>query len=191
MSSCQVWRQEWNRKWLINRERKKILTSVFFIRHNFMSTFKLAEKIRGQFSSSPLSYIYFHQKRLINMLPMSHQPLSGDHFKVKYVRKCVLGPKCPNMVIRPQTLQKLEILMFFNFIRSNSPISFQRAINHYLEIILRHNIPQNVFWAQNAQIWLFGPSPPKIENLDFLIFTRSDSPIHFPQTLNHYLQNLF
>ena len=48
------------------------------------------------------------------MLPTSPQPLSGDIFKprnvqmffgglFKTVQKCVLGPKSPNMVIRPQT----------------------------------------------------------------------------------------
>ena len=104
---------------------------------------------------------HFHWKWPSNTLPTSHQPLSGDHFKAKYVRKCVLGPKCPNMVIRSQAPQKLKISIFFIFARSNSPIYVQRAINHYLEIILRKNMSKNVFWAQNAQIWLLGPRPPK------------------------------
>ena len=57
------------------------------------------------------------------------------------------------------------------FTSSDLLICFQRAINHYLEITLNQDMSKNVFWAQNAQIWLFGFRPPtKIENFDLFYF---------------------
>ena len=47
------------------------------------------------------------------MLLTSPQPLPGDEFKPRYAQKCVLGPQCENMVIRPQTPWKLENFVFF------------------------------------------------------------------------------
>ena len=87
------------------------------------------------------------------MLPTSHQPLSGDHFKSRYVQKRVLGPKCPNMVIQPQDDQKLKNLIVFTFARRDLIIRFQGTINHYLETILSQDMSKNVFWDQKAQIW--------------------------------------
>ena len=107
-------------------------------------------------------FFHIHRKRLNNTLPTSHQPLPGDHFKPRYVQKRVLDPKCLNMVIRPQAPQNLNTLKMFTFTRSYLLICFQQAINHYLGIILSQDISKNVFWAQNAQIWLFGPRPIKI-----------------------------
>ena len=37
--------------------------------------------------------------RFANMVQVSPRPLSGDLLKSRCVQKCVLGPKCPNMVI--------------------------------------------------------------------------------------------
>ena len=42
-----------------------------------------------------------------------------------------MDPKCPNMVIRPQTPRKLNILKIFTATRSVLPLRFQRALNHY------------------------------------------------------------
>ena len=70
------------------------------------------------------------------------------------------GPKMRkygNSISEPQNW-KLWISLIFN--RSDSSIRFQRALDHYLEITLKQNMSKNVFWAQNAQIWLFVPSPP-------------------------------
>ena len=56
--------------------------------------------------------------RVTNTLPTSPQPLSGDDFKPRYV----LGPRCPNMVIRPQIPRKLKILKLLVITRIVSPI---------------------------------------------------------------------
>ena len=71
------------------------------------------------------------KKTQCNTLPTSHQPLSGDNFKPRYVQKCVLGPKGPNMVIPTQTPRKLQILIFFTLAKSALLIRFQRALNDY------------------------------------------------------------
>ena len=54
--------------------------------------------------------------------------------------------------------------------RSDLIIRFQRAINNYLEIILSQKMSKNMFWAQNAQIWLFGPRLPQIWKCWFFHF---------------------
>ena len=50
--------------------------------------------------------LFFHVKRLIISLPTSPQPLSDDNFSSRYEPKRIFGPKCPNMVIWAQTLEK-------------------------------------------------------------------------------------
>ena len=55
--------------------------------------------------------------------------------------------------------------------------------------------PKTCFWAQkypNAQIWLFGPRPPKMKKKSKIIsFTRSILPIRFQQALNDYQMIIF
>ena len=60
-----------------------------------------------------LFLFHYHLKQLTITLPKSHQPLTVDHIKVKYVRKRVLGPKCPNMVIRPHAPYKIDFIFLF------------------------------------------------------------------------------
>ena len=92
------------------------------------------------------------QNCVISTLPTSSQPLSGYVFKSRYTQNCVFGPKCPNMVIWPQTAKNDIFLIFFIFTRSDLPIRFQQAIDHYQVIISTQNIPKNVILAENAQI---------------------------------------
>ena len=49
---------------------------------------------------------------LSNTLQTSPQPLSGKDLNSRYVKKCVLGPRCPYMVIRAHTPKKLVFLKF-------------------------------------------------------------------------------
>ena len=79
--------------------------------------------------------------------------ITGLDVKPRYVQKRILGPKCPNMVIRPQNSRKVKILKIVTITRIALEIRFQQALNHYLEIILSRNMSKNVFWASNAQIW--------------------------------------
>ena len=158
---------------------------------------------------------------------MSHQPLSGDHFKSRYDKNVfwaqnaqisLFGPRSPtnlkfwffftftrsDLIIRfqrainyyleiiltqdntktcfgpkmtkygystPAAAHKLQILTFFTFTRSDLIIRLQWAISHYLEITFSLGMSKNVFWAQNAQIWLFGPRPP--QNWKFWYFSLS------------------
>ena len=55
-----------------------------------------------------------------------------DNFKPRYIQKWVLGPKCSNMVIWPQTPWKLKFLTISTITRSVLLIGFQRAFDHYL-----------------------------------------------------------
>ena len=71
-------------------------------------------------------------------------------------------PKYGNSAPDPS---KIENFDFFMFTSTESLIRFQRALNHYLGIILIQYMPKNVFLAQNAQIWSFGPRP--LKNLRF------------------------
>ena len=125
---------------------------------------------------------------------MSPQSLSGDYLKPRYAQNCVLGSNCPNMVIRAYSApdpRKLKILISFNFTRSVSLIPFQRAFNHYQEIILSHDMPKNVFLAQNEcpnmAIWpQLAPRDPRNRNFDFLNPTSSISQTRFQWALNCY-----
>ena len=121
------------------------------------------------------------------MLPTSPQPLSGDYFPSSYPEIC-LGPKMPkyfNLTPRPP---ELKFLISFIFNRIVSLICFQRALNHYLKIILRQVIQRNVSWAQNAQIGNLISSPPKLKFLISFNSNRSVSLLCFKWALNHYLK---
>ena len=99
------------------------------------------------------------------MLPTSCQPPCGDDFNPRYVKKCGLGPKCPNMVIQPQTPQKLKVLILFMFTRNDSLIRFQRALNHYLEMSLSQDMSKKCVFGPkcpNMVIWLYLAPYPQI-----------------------------
>ena len=79
----------------------------------------------------------------------------------------------PNMVIRAQTHQKLEILIFFSIISSVLTMPFKWALNHYRAVIFSQvmNIympkyDERHVWAQNAKYGHSGPDPPKIKNFE-------------------------
>ena len=63
------------------------------------------------------------------------------------------GPKMPKYGNSTPGSLKLRFLRFLSFIRCGSPICFKQALNHNLKIILSPDIYENVFWAQNDQIW--------------------------------------
>ena len=78
-----------------------------------------------------------------------------------------LGPKCPNLIIRPQTHQKLKILNIFTATRSVLPVRFQQALNHYQMAILSRDMFKKLFIA--PQMPTYGNSasdPPKIERFE-------------------------
>ena len=130
------------------------------------------------------------------MLPTSPRPLSGDNFKPRNVQnspEMCFGPKIPkygNSV--PETPQKLNILNIFMFNRSDSLIRFQRALGHYLEIILSQEMSKTVqkcvLGTKSPNMVIRPKTRQKLKILNFFIFTRSDSLIHFQRALNHYLE---
>ena len=96
-----------------------------------------------------------HENSLTNTLPTSPRPLSDDDFKPRYAPKHVLGPQCPNIVIRAQTP---EIGKFWIFVttRISSPICFQRALNHYQAMVFIRDI------CPNVEMWKLPPVSPQL-----------------------------
>ena len=65
------------------------------------------------------------------------------------------------MEIWPQAPQKLKILICFTFTRSDLIIRFQRAINHYLEIILSQDMTKKRVLGQKMHKYGNSAQTPK------------------------------
>ena len=98
--------------------------------------------------------------RFVNSLPTGSQPLFNLFANSNYAYFIIFGAKAPNMVIRSQTSKILENFETYNIFRIVSPIHFQRALNGFSIYLQTRIMPILVFWAANAQIWIFCPKPP-------------------------------
>ena len=129
---------------------------------------------------------------LYKILPTSLLPLSTDYFMQRYVQKRVLSPKCPNMVIRSKTLWKLKILKIFTVTRSIVWVRFQRALYHYLQIILCKDMSQKrVLSPKCPNMVIRSHTLWKLKILKIFTVTRSIVSVRFQRALNHYIYRLF
>ena len=76
-------------------------------------------------------------------------------------------PKYGNSAPGPQ---KWNFSKIFHFCGKVPRFRFQRALNHPQTLSLSQVMQENVILAYYAQIWKFGPGPPKIEFFKFFSF---------------------
>ena len=136
------------------------------------------------------------QKCLINMLSTSHQRLSNLVPNSNYAYFCILGPKCPNMVIWPQTpifyffWKMLNVQKCLINTLPTSPRQLSKLVpnsNYAYFRLLGPKWPNMVIWPPDCQIFDFFEFFRIFRNVLLIRFQRvlNDFPILFQTRMNY------
>ena len=121
--------------------------------------------------SKKMKTLFFHQKRLTDALPTSPQTLSHDHFSRRYGRLRLFTrythPGTPGTLEpRSRKMKKFKVMFFlfiyfllFIFSKKKLKNPFFFSFFHFFGHILTTFWPENVFFPENEETCLLGPTP--------------------------------